>query len=309
MPQHREPGRVTPWYRSGKALVITAGALAAALISIFALWDRLFPPNIEDVANIESVTIVKQTSLAAFAPADLGKDLNLSPAAAVGLNLPAYSANLAGSSGTTKPTPTTAHPTTSPPTTPTVTPTTSTTSATTTATSTGSPTMANKNIPRPPSQAYRTAVKEQKVLEGYVPDALIILPALLPPVTVNQNGELLPADQAAAELVKAMEEVIIIDSTQGKDPRGWTIAVRVDLVGLARVPMLLTWSLDGVDVSDSWKADNLAYRIQATTEHDAGVAEIWVPDLKKAGAYVVNVKLTFESNGTIADLEQLQLPS
>lgn len=100
---------------------------------------------------------------------------------------------------------------------------------------------------------------------------------------------------------------MVIESSQGKDPLGWTVAVRIDLEGLAHVPMLLTWSLDGLDVSESWKAENLAYRIVATTPHDAGVAEIWIPDLGRPGAYNVNVRLTFESTGAMADLEQLQL--
>ncbi|SEI75530.1 hypothetical protein SAMN04487917_102308 [Arthrobacter sp. yr096] len=320
MSAHKKKGKRTPWHRRGKTWIITAGAIAAALISIIALWDRIIPPNTEDVATIESLTIVKQTSLAAFAPADLGKDLTLSPAAAAVHER--YSVNLAASAGSKKPTHSTVPPTTtsSPATsTATVTPTIPTTPATTpatqstsTGTSTGSPTgtstAAHKITSRPPEE-YRTAVKEQKVLEGYVPGALIVLPALLPPVTVNEAGELLPPAQVAAELVKALEEVLVIDGTQGKDPLGWTVAVKLDLEGLAHVPMLLTWSLDGVDVSESWKAENLAYRILATTNHDAGVAEIWIPDLGKPGAYNVNVRLTFESTGTLADLEQLQLPS
>ncbi|MDR6985964.1 hypothetical protein J2Y66_000427 [Paenarthrobacter nitroguajacolicus] len=311
MSVHKKKGKKTPWHRRGKTWIITAGAIAAALISIIALWDRIIPPNTEDVADIESLTIIKQTSLAAFAPADLGKDLTLNPAAAAALE--PYSVDRAASTGTTKPTPTTVPPTTAPPTTSTATitptlPTTPVTTSTTQGTSTGSPTMATKITSRPPEE-YRSAVKEQKVLEGYVPGALIVLPALLPPVTVNDAGELLPPAQVAAELVKALEEVLVIDGTQGKDPLGWTVAVRLDLAGLAHVPMLLTWSLDGVDISESWKAENLAYRIVATTNHDAGVAEVWIPDLGRPGAYNVNVRLTFESTGTLADLEQLQLPS
>ncbi|MCD4852070.1 hypothetical protein LN996_14730 [Arthrobacter sp. AK01] len=311
MSAHKKKGKKTPWHRRGKTWIITAGAIAAALISIIALWDRIIPPNTEDVADIESLTILKQTSLAAFAPADLGKDLTLNPAAAAAFE--PYSANLAASTGSKKPTPTTFPPTTTPPpttSTATTTPTIPTTPATTSATqgtSTGSPTLANKITSRPPEE-YRSAVKEQKVLEGYVPGALIAIPALLPPVTVNEAGELLPPAQVAAELVKALEEVLVIDGTQGKDPLGWTVAVKLDLAGLAHVPMLLTWSLDGIEVSESWKAENLAYRILATTDHDAGVAEIWIPDLGKPGAYNVNVRLTFESTGTTADLEQLQLP-
>ena len=87
------------------------------------------------------------------------------------------------------------------------------------------------------------------------------------------------------------------------------MAVNLTLEGLAGVPLLLTWSLDGVDVPEGWAADNVAYRVVATTPRDSGSAEVRVPNLKAEGVYRVNVKLAFESDGTpIARGEPLELP-
>ena len=109
-------------------------------------------------------------------------------------------------------------------------------------------------------------------------------------------------------LAGALEEVESSTGPQGKDPQGWTVAVRVDLQGLADVPLLLTWSLDGLDVPLTWQAEKLAYRVVGGTPHDAGVAEIWVPDLRRAGSYNVNIKLSYEATGVIADWRPLALP-
>jgi hypothetical protein len=96
---------------------------------------------------------------------------------------------------------------------------------------------------------------------------------------------------------------------QRKWPNGWILAVQVDLEGLQNVPLLLRWSLDGVDVPQTWQAENLTYRVVGTTPHDSGIADIWVPDLARPGSYNVNVKLSYESSGGIADWQPLQLPN
>ena len=42
---------------------------------------------------------------------------------------------------------------------------------------------------------------------------------------------------------------------------------------------------------DEWAAGEVEYDIRATTDHDDGTLDLWVPDLKAVGAYVVTVKL------------------
>jgi hypothetical protein len=124
-------------------------------------------------------------------------------------------------------------------------------------------------------------------------------------LTVDDRGSLVPAPEVATALATALSEVEMTEGEQGSDPDGWTLAVRLDLEGLANQPMLLSWSLDGLDIPEAWRNENLAYKITASTAHDAGVAQVWIPNLQRPGPYNVNIRLSFASNGTIADTKQL----
>jgi hypothetical protein len=150
-------------------------------------------------------------------------------------------------------------------------------------------------VAQPPMQAYAPRARE------YTARSLVI-------EAVDDAGTQLPPARVAEELAQALEEVEATSGPEGEDPHGWTVAVRVDLEGLQNIPLLLTWSLDGLDVPHTWQAENLAYRVVGATPHDAGVAEIWVPDLKRPGTYNVNIKLSYASSGLVADWRPLPLP-
>ncbi|WP_090955315.1 FHA domain-containing protein [Arthrobacter sp. ov118] len=330
-----QPDTVTPWYRRGKTLLIGAGTIAAALGSILALWDRFFVDP-ADLATIKSVTITKRTPLADFPIEGLGKNLTLRGAAhAVNLeirkqadSLPLIHVGAAmptllppvltqpAKPGTSAPTRIgfTAILTAIPKPTPAGTPSPAVTlPVPRTGTPTIQPTPAKGRIPEIPSENARSAVEKQLVEDGVAPDASKWASRSTTLERVDDKGQPHSPEQLAAELKQALAEIETKDGSQpsnaGSEPMGWTVAVGLDLEGVAGVPLLLTWSLDGVDVSESWRAENLAYRIVPSTQHDAGVAEIWVPDLKRTGAYNINVTLTNESKATIADEGQLKLPN
>ena len=168
--------------------------------------------------------------------------------------------------------------------------------------------MTKLKIPKPLTEDIRDVIAEQKVLSIYVPEAAQRAIQYLSIEPVDETGESLPPAELAVRLAAALEEVESTTGPQGEDPQGWTVAVRVDLQGLEDVPLLLTWSLDGLDVPLTWQAEKLAYRVVGGTPHDAGVAEIWVPDLTRSGAYNVNIKLSYEATGIIADWRPLALP-
>lgn len=312
-----------PWYKRPQVLILSAGALAAAILGVINLWEKVFPPPDADVATIESVQIIRRTPLSGFASGGIGKDLTLEPvpqqAALAGLGttvnprltplpkpgpLPTF---------TFSPSPTLTT-TTAPPGTPTP----------TSSTQTGSPSPSVTSPPAPSptfatlrpevlsglsaiSDEYVKSVADQEVMLDYTERARTFTARSLVIEAVDDAGTPLPPEQVAVELAQALEKVETTPGPDGNDPLGWAMAVRLDLEGLAQVPLLLTWSLDGLDVPDTWKAENLAYRVVGATPHDAGVAEIWVPDLKGTGAYNVNIKLAYESSGLIADLEPLNL--
>lgn len=317
-----------PWYKRPQVLILSAGALAAAILGVINLWEKVFPPPDPDIATIESVQIIRRTPLSGFASGGIGKDLSLEPvtqqAALTGLGttvnprvtplprpgpLPTFTFNPSPTLTTTAP-PDTPTPTSSPES---VSPTPSGSSSPSESGSpTGSPTAATL---RPEllsglsavSDEFVASVADQPAMQDYTKPARTFTARSLVIEAVDDTGKPLPPEDVAAELVQALRTVETTHGPDGEDPLGWTMAVRLDLEGLAQVPLLLTWSLDGLDVPDTWKAENLAYRIVGATPHDAGVAEIWVPDLKGTGAYNVNIKLAYESSGIIADLEPLSL--
>lgn len=328
MPRKAKQKAKVPWYKRWKALILGAGALAVAILGVINLWDRIFPPPDEDIARIESVNIIKRTALTDFAPAGLGELLPLTPvpAAAKGLGAdlrvdrdgaaqPDFTGLHQATPGpqptftTTTPTPTR---TISP--SPTVTSTTISPSPTDSTTAPVSPTPSptpsetKVRIPKPLTGDLKESIREQQVLSRYARDATHHALQALRIEPVDDTGASLPPVKLAEELAEALEDVEATSGPEGEDPQGWTIAVRVDLEGLANVPLLLTWSLDGLDVPLTWQAENLAYRVVGATPHDAGVAEIWVPDLKRPGSYNVNIKLSYESSGLVADLRPLAVP-
>jgi hypothetical protein len=123
------------------------------------------------------------------------------------------------------------------------------------------------------------------------------------------HGEKLTVGEVASRLATALREVKYVQKEGKKDPLGWVVAVDLDVSGLKGVPLLLTWSLDGLNVPDSWSADRIAYRLTATTAHDNGSIEVWVPDLKKRGSYNVNLKLAYESSGHTLTRASVEVPS
>ncbi|MEV7473755.1 hypothetical protein AB0N33_08585 [Pseudarthrobacter oxydans] len=356
-----KPAAKPPWYKRTSTFIIAAGALAAAILGVLNLWDRIFPPPDEDVARIESIHIIKRTPLTGFAPEGIGgllpltavpeaasagqiyDDGGLARAGAADVPRPAGQEAAATprftgfEQFTMRPLPTvrpvprptfltfTPAPT---PTTPTPTRTTATPSPTPTGTSTGtdspSPTLSTTPagiltvLPEPSirllgevpplTDEYIREMSNHYALRDVVPPAVAYTAHAMVIETIDEKGETVPPAQVALRLAAALQEVESTSGPQGADPQGWSVAVRVDLQGLANVPLLLTWSLDGLDVPDSWQAEKLAYRVVGATPHDAGVAEIWVPDLKRPGSYNVNIKLSYEATGIIADWRPLALP-
>jgi len=316
----------TPWYLRIKTLVITAGALAGAILGVLALTDRLVPADESDQPSIEKVWMVRAATLGQFAPAGSNPDpnLDLSPAPdAASHALPTVklvAGHLPGADATPTPAPlappTDPSPGTSPPTPdPTDTPTPDPTDTPTpTPTSTPTPTPSEEPavetfdlvVPEnwPPTKEYLGTVATQVELvqveadsPKYDPEVVTTLYALGYQPT-NEEGEDIPAEEVAERIVDALDDVETTPNGETVDPLGWTVAVNLRIEGMAGEPLLLTWQLDGAEVPDNWAAPNLAYRVQASTPLDVGVAEIWVPDLEASGGYVVNVKLTRESDPT-----------
>jgi len=138
-----------------------------------------------------------------------------------------------------------------------------------------------------------------------------MLPATVSTPTDPDNpDEDLSAEEMAGRLAEALEQVEQKSGGGYQDPIGWVMIVSLNLEGYKGVPLLLTWSLNGIDVPTTWSADSVAYKVLATTARDAGSAEVWVPDLQRPGTYKVNVKLIRESDRlVIAQAVSLEVPN
>lgn len=314
-----------PWYTRGKSWLLAAGALAGALTAVLGLWDRFFPPDNEDVATIEMVEIIKQANLSDFTSAQLGTSLPLEPASdRAGLYLPATGSESGAASTEEVPTmPPTGPPLPSaePPSTWEATPpppergtapapeiSSPTPSAGWTESAPWTDDFAGEVVAAPvlTDAGYQLRPDDSKVFPMLANQAMGITssdavdPADGRPAAGGITTTTPPVEVVAAQIVEALSLVEGIDSAGNPEPRGWIVAVDLTLEGLDGVPLLLTWSLDGIDIPNSWAVEALAYRVQANTDRDAGTAEIWVPDLTSPGTYKVNVNLAYEADGNPA---------
>lgn len=332
MDDEADPKAKTPWYRRATPLIATVGAVVAATVSIIGLWDRFFPADPEDVASIEMVEVVRQSALRDFVTENLGTNLPLVPEredaaiqipddGAPGAVLAVVPSNppepgVLGTSATPEPGP--GVPTGL--------------FETSESADPGEPTAESTEPATPPSDSDFTALDVlQEVSAEDVGVELFGDPAFLAPEDTNpfSSGAMtrsslgvgspgldspVPTGEAASpEVVTAqiVEALSVVEGTfdANPEPRGWVVAVDLSLEGLSGEPLLLIWSLDGVDVPQSWANDTLAYRVQANTNRDSATAEIWVPDLAVPGTYKVNVKLIKESDRDAIARGSSELPN
>jgi hypothetical protein len=160
----------------------------------------------------------------------------------------------------------------------------------------------------PPDEFAEDVATDPALRRTILPAAPQVVTQLVSDLT-EDDGTMLPPDEVAARLADALREVESQDDDGSSDPLGWLVAVDLEVHGLDDAQLLLTWSLDGIDVPVSWAAETIAYRITPTTAHDTGSVDVWVPDLDVPGTYRVNLRLALESDGRLLDQgDPLELP-
>jgi hypothetical protein len=309
-----------PWYKRGKALLISAGAIAGAGLAVLGLWDRIFPADPGDVARIESVNMVGQTSFKEFAHERFGVEFPLEPASdgeaarrgsvvlqvstpqpVLPLDDPATPPDSEKPVTPLDPTAPPDVPATSPPVAPDPSTPPTDPGATTPPSSTDDsdpPPVPNESFTWLPPETYLEVLSaEPELVEWNLDPTEVHYSYLLIIEPTDEQGEELPAEEAADRVAAALSSVeSTTDEAGDLDPAGWSVAVNLSLEGLEGVPLLLTWSLDGVDVPEEWAAEKITYRVVASTPRDVGSAKIWVPQLKVPGQYNVNVELKLASD-------------
>jgi|SoiMethySBSTD1v2_1073268.scaffolds.fasta_scaffold11381_2 hypothetical protein len=122
--------------------------------------------------------------------------------------------------------------------------------------------------------------------------------------SISLDGTPIPPDEAAARVVA------LLDSARrtGDDPLGIVVATDLEMVGLRGETIFLSWSMwqEGgqVRLHGDWLNENLAYRLQPTTDRDTTTLDLWVPLPREPGAYFVRVELALgDSSLASADSE------
>jgi hypothetical protein len=294
------------WYARWQGLVLAAGALAGSVAAVVGLWDRVFPEDVEDYATITSASVTSRTSLTAFVRTlpDGGR-VPLRPAGDSLGTLRTAGVVVTPSEQPSELSPGTVEPS-SEPTTPSesgtadppdVTPSDHATDGR--ARATGVPTdgsVVKDTVAPADADDYEDQVVSQPELTKYPPPALA---HVMGGGLSDEDGDPLSPQEAAKRLAKALDKVEATHDRKHRNPLGWVVAVNLDISGLDGEPLLLTWSLDGLDVPLTWRSDTVAYRLMPTTDHDGGSVEVWVPDLKRPGAYLVNLELARGSDGVV----------
>jgi hypothetical protein len=80
------------------------------------------------------------------------------------------------------------------------------------------------------------------------------------------------------------------------EPLGVVVSTDVALVGLRDRPVLVSWSMWQASgdqrLFGEWLNETLAYRLEATTDHDVATLDLWIPLPKEPGSYFIRLQLT-----------------
>ena len=157
-------------------------------------------------------------------------------------------------------------------------------------------------LPDPLAATPSAAVYDQR-LEPYrltKEEAMALSP--MPTATAHDISPVDPHDRTltvralATHLTAVLREVDAVEVNDSVDPFGYTVTVDVAADGIAGVPLMVTWSLSGADVSAHWDARRLGARLQPATD-DAGSVDIWIPNLRGDGDYTLDVAVVRASDG------------
>lgn len=295
------------WWNAATKTVVSLGAVASAVGAVLALWPSPDPQDRADLA-VELLGEVPLTEFEARYSGDL-RGLAGAPRSAPAVRLVATTAQPtetgAATPGTPEPSgsPT---PDASSPGTP------STTTGESSSEATLTPTPERDELLRTrvrvPNLDGITAADTERVLEQATDElpaldacgedaecVRVMLPIVssLPP-TGSEGAE--PDQTALArDLVRLLDNVRSTGDAEAGEPLGVVATANLQLAGLRRTPVDLTWEIwqqsGDTRLLGRWLDSVTAYRLEATTELDSGSVDFWVPLPKQPGPYVIRTRL------------------
>lgn len=137
--------------------------------------------------------------------------------------------------------------------------------------------------------------------------ARTLLPIVLAHAT-DVDGDPLPPAEAAERVVQLLRSTRVEAGDPGEpgsvaggggtapEPLGVVVTADLELGGLRGEPVTLSWSMwrqgDGGRLYGDWLNENVAYRLEATTDRDTTSVDLWIPLPPEPGPYTVRVQLT-----------------
>jgi hypothetical protein len=163
-------------------------------------------------------------------------------------------------------------------------------------------------------------------IDGLTGNLEPILPVITLPIViadpVSSTGEPVSPEEAAERVVEVLGDTRLAAAEQqdeaehsadesGRDepggteftpagePLGVLVSADIELAGLGGRPVLLSWSMfqaagDQRQLFGEWLNENLAFRLEATTDHDATTVDLWIPMPKDPGSYFIRLELATE---------------
>jgi hypothetical protein len=114
---------------------------------------------------------------------------------------------------------------------------------------------------------------------------------------LSPDGKPVEPAVAAERVLQVLHDARTTQSTgeEPPEPLGVVVSSDVELIGLRGRPVTLSWEMwqtgGGVRLHGDWLNSNLAYRLQAVTDHDTVTTDMWVPLPKPPGPYFVRVDI------------------
>jgi hypothetical protein len=272
------------WLKNIKAVIIGAGAIAAAASAVVALWPVHDPDDSASVTlRATSGVPVSEYRQHQGGGSPEGAGIVLTTPSQVKKSPTADVSPSAGASTQTKPTSTTRQSATGP------------IAGTPKSTTSSDAVIPDGRLTLPPGldeEAVRkTTDKVRRATESTV-DFGTFLP-IVASNYVDSSGNRVSQDAAIDQVIKILRDARHV---QGRnEPLGVAVSADVELSGFRNKTVTLTWSMWQVEgrarIHGRWLNKNLAYELRPTTDHDTTSVDLWIPLPREAGSYAVHVDL------------------
>lgn len=296
------------WWATLSAAVLAAGALASAISAVIALWPQPSPPDVEEDAEITSISFVP-VALSEYeyrAPnitmRSLGKNVEYDLAALpLSTSMEPPSGTPAGPTPPATSTPSTPPTATSTETSATATP--SETSPTVSPTETTSGASPSESSPTGVAAAteYEEVVDEKELAYYVLPDAdqpeAAPMESLVETVSIDAHGDPVSKEVAARRLVRVLGHTRTVAQSDGRlDPLGVLVDANLHLQGLRDRTLDLRWSIYELGASGGlsvkWLREVEASHVIGHSDDYTVAVDFWVPMPKRRGDYVLRLTVT-----------------